>query len=183
MKAAGGDVTGNDPYDTSVPITETFVTQWMQHIAGRVGTAAQGGLKFYALDNEPALWNSTHRDVHPNPLDYAELWTRTQTYAAAMKAQDPGALTFGPVAWGWCEYFYSAKDGCSAGADYAAHGPLIAWYLDQVQSYLNAHGVRLVDYLDVHYYPQSGSVGLSEDESAGTAALRLRSLKSLYDPT
>ena len=183
MRAAGGHITGNDPYDTSIPIAESFVTAWMQHIAGRVGTASQGGLKFYALDNEPALWNSTHRDVHPNPLDYAELWTRTQSYAAAMKAQDPGALTFGPVAWGWCEYFYSAKDGCSPGTDYAAHGPLLAWYLDQVQSYLNAHGVRLVDYLDVHYYPQSGSVALSEDESSGTAALRLRSLKSLYDPS
>jgi hypothetical protein len=183
VKAAGGDVTGNDPYDTSVPITETFVTQWMQHIAGRVGTASQGGLKFYALDNEPALWNSTHRDVHPVALDYAELWQKTQTVAAAMKAQDPGALTFGPVAWGWCEYFYSAHDGCGPGTDYAAHGPLLAWYLDQVQSYLNSHGVRLVDYLDIHYYPQSGSVALSEDESAGTAALRLRSLKSLYDPT
>ena len=183
VKAAGGNVTGNDPYDTSVPIAENFVTAWMQHIAARVGTASQGGLKFYALDNEPALWNSTHRDVHPAPLDYAELWARTQSYAAAIKAQDPGALTFGPVAWGWCEYFYSAKDGCSPGTDYAAHGPLIAWYLDQAQSYLNAHGVRLVDYLDIHYYPQSGSVALSEDESAGTAALRLRSLKSLYDPS
>jgi len=183
VRAAGGNVTGNDPYDTSIPITESFVTAWMQHIMGRVGTAAQGGLKFYALDNEPALWNSTHRDVHPAPLDYAELWARTQAYAAAIKAQDPGALTLGPVAWGWCEYFYSAKDGCSPGTDYAAHGPLLAWYLDQVQAYLNAHGVRLVDYLDIHYYPQSGSVALSEDESAGTAALRLRSLKSLYDPS
>jgi hypothetical protein len=52
-----------------------------------------------------------------------------------------------------------------------------------VQTYLNTHGVRLVDYLDIHYYPQSGSVALSEDESAGTAAMRLRSLKSLYDPS
>jgi hypothetical protein len=183
VMAGGGNVTGNDPYDTSIPITESFVTAWMQHMIGRVGTAAQGGLKFYALDNEPALWNSTHRDVHPTPLNYAELWSRTQTYAAAIKATDPGALTFGPVAWGWCEYFYSAGDGCGPGADYAAHGPLLAWYLDQVQAYLNSQGVRLVDYLDIHYYPQSGSVALSEDESAGTAALRLRSLKSLYDPS
>jgi hypothetical protein len=43
--------------------------------------------------------------------------------------------------------------------------------------------VRLVDYLDVHYYPQASGVALSNDESAGTQALRLRSLKSLYDPT
>ena len=181
--AGGSPVTGNDPYDTSVPVGESFVTDWMQHIAARVGTAAGGGLRLFALDNEPMLWNSTHRDVHPSPVDYAEMWQRTESYASAIKAQDPGALTLGPVVWGWCAYFYSAADECGPGADYAAHGPFLAWYLDQVKAYEDAHGVRLVDYLDVHYYPQAGSVALSEDESAGTAALRLRSLKSLYDPS
>lgn len=183
VKASGGNVTGNDPYDTSVPIGASFVTDWMAHVASRVGTAAQGGLKLYDLDNEPMLWNSTHRDVHPAPVDYDEIWQKTQTVAAAMKAQDLGALTLGPVVWGWCAYFYSTKDGCSAGTDYAAHGPFLAWYLDQAEAYRQAHGTRLVDYLDVHYYPQAGGVALSDDESAGTSALRLRSLKSLYDAT
>ena len=182
VRTDGTDVTGNDPYDTSVPIGPTFVTQWMQHIASRVGTAAEGGLKFYALDNEVALWNSTHRDVHPNPVDYAELWQRTESYASAIKAQDPGAVTFGPVAWGWCEYFYSASDGCGPGPDYNANGPLLEWYLAQVESYRAAHETRLVDYLDIHYYPQASGV-YSEDESAAVQSARLRSLKSLYDPS
>jgi hypothetical protein len=115
-------------------------------------------------------------------VDYAEIWQRTQDYAAAMKAQDPAILTFGPVVWGWCAYFYSAHDGCSPGTDYAAHGPFLEWYLSQVEAYRQAHGVRLVDYLDVHCYPQATNVALTEDESEGTAALRLRSLKGLYDP-
>src|SRR5205085_9101147 len=40
-----------------------------------------------------------------------------------------------------------------------------------------------VDVLDIHYYPQGTNIALSEDESAGTAALRLRSTRSLWDPT
>jgi hypothetical protein len=179
----GTPITGNDPHDTSREIGPDFVTGWMQHIAGRVGTAGSGGVRFFALDNEPDLWNSTHRDVHPSPLSYDEIWQRTVDYAAAIKAQDPAALVMGPVPWGWCAYFWSALDGCGdGGPDLAAHGGLhyLEWYLQQAQDYETAHGTRLVDYLDIHYYPQAGNVALSDDESV--AALRLRSLKSLYDP-
>ena len=78
-------------------------------------------MRFFALDNEPDLWNSTHRDVHPAPLSYDEIWQRTVDYASAIKTQDPGALVTGPVPWGWCAYFWSALDGCGdGGPDMAA---------------------------------------------------------------
>ena len=105
-------------------------------------------------------------------------------YASAIKAQDPDALVTGPVPWGWCAYFWSALDGCGdGGPDLAAHGGVhyLEWYLQQAHAYETANGVRLVDYLDIHYYPQAGGVALSDDESV--ADVRLRSLKSLYDPT
>jgi hypothetical protein len=178
-----GQITGNDTADTSDPIDATFVTDWMTHIAGVLG--GSGRLSFYALDNEPMLWNSTHRDVHPAPLTYDELWSRTVTYAAAIKARDATAKTFGPVEWGWCAYFTSAADAavgpsCVTGADRQAHGgkPLLQWYLDQVCAYQQTNGVRLVDYLDIHYYPQGGGIAFGGD---GAAAARMRSLKELYD--
>ena len=185
VKPNGQNVTGNDPTDTSKAIDATFVTRWMAHLAGRTGTAAAGGVRLWNLDNEPALWNSTHRDVHPAGTAYDELWSKTATIGAAVKAQDPGALLFGPVAWGWCEYFYQGVDGCGPGSDRAAHGneDWIPWYLDQAKAWEVAHGTRLLDYLDVHYYPQASGVALTSDESSATAALRLRTLKSLYDPT
>jgi hypothetical protein len=184
LRPNGTEITGNDPHDTSREIGPSFVTDWMAHIASRTGTAGSGGVRFFALDNEPALWNSTHRDVHPVPLTYDELWQRTRDYAAAMKARDPAIQIFGPADWGWCAYFFSAADGCTAGADAAAHGnvPVIPWYLQQVRAWELAHGVRLVDYLDIHYYPQGAGIALSNDESSATAARRLRSLKGLYDP-
>jgi len=181
----GTPIAGNDPRDTSRAIDPSFVTGWMAHLAAVAGTAGNGGVHLYALDNEPTLWNSTHRDVHPQPTTYDELWQRTQQTAAAIKAQDPAAQVLGPADWGWCAYFFSAADGCQAGSDAQAHGNLALtdWYLLQAANYQAAHGVRLLDYLDVHYYPQANGVALSDDESASTAALRLRSLKGLYDPT
>ncbi|KAA0252292.1 MAG: hypothetical protein EDX89_19085 [Acidobacteria bacterium] len=178
-------LTGNDPADTSIAVGVPFATGWTSHMAGRTGTAGAGGVRFLGLDNEPALWNSTHRDVHPEPLDYDELWQKTRDYAAAMKAQDPGVETLGPGEWGWCGYFYSAADGCAPGADWAAHGnqSLAQWYLSQLAQYDAANGVRLLDYYDLHFYPQGTNVALTTDESAATSARRLRALKELYDPT
>src|SRR5262249_7498493 len=112
LRPNGTPITGNDPHDTSRAVGPGFVTGRMTHIAARVGTASQGGVKLFALDNEPTLWNSTHRDVHPDATTYDELWQRTRDYAAAIKAQDPAALTLGPAEWGWCAYFGSAADQC-----------------------------------------------------------------------
>jgi len=178
----GAPVTGNDPTDTSVPIGPSYVGDWITHLESQFGNAASGGVRFYALDNEPTLWNSTHRDVHPAALTYDELWTRTLDYAGQVKASDPGAKVLGPVCWGWCDYFYSAADGCGPGPDRTAHGNLgqAEWYLAQVRAHELATGVRLVDDLDIHWYPQGGTA-LNDNESV--AALRLRATKALYDST
>lgn len=188
----GGRVVGNDPGDTSEPIGPGFVTDWMAHVASRVGTASEGGVRLWDLDNEPMLWYETHRDVAPVPLDYDGLWQRTLQIAGAIKAADPAARTLGPVVWGWCAYFTSAADwqispSCLDGPDRQAHGglPLVAWYLEQVCAHQRQTGVRLVDYLDVHYYPQGGVAGLAPGDSgedAATSARRLRSLRELWDP-
>jgi hypothetical protein len=184
-ETGGVPITGNAPLDTSKVITESFVGSWIGHLTATYGTAAQDGVMFYNLDNEPMLWNSTHRDVHPSPVSYDEMRDRTYLYAAAIKGADPTAQTLGPVTWGWCAYLYSAADGCGPGADRAAHGNVdfTEWYLAQIQDYENLHGVRILDYLDLHYYPQANGVALSSAGYTATQALRLRSTRSLWDPT
>jgi hypothetical protein len=186
VNTSGNDITGNAASDTSMVITPAFVTTWINHLTSTYGTAANGGVMFYNLDNEPMLWNSTHRDVHPVATTYDEMKTRTYAYAAAVKAADPTAKTLGPVVWGWCAYFYSAADGCSPGADRAAHGNLdfIPWYLQQMQAYQTGHSnTRILDYLDVHMYPQGDGIFSDQAGSSATQALRLRSTRSLWDTT
>jgi hypothetical protein len=187
----GAYITGNDPLDANTPIDETFVQDWIDHLTGQFGTATTGGVQFYDLDNEPMLWDTTHRDVHPTPTSYDEMRDRAYLYAAAIKAADPTAETLGPVTWGWTAYFYSALDWAAGGSwwnnpvDRNAHGgvPFTEWYLQQMQAYEQANGVRLLDYLDLHYYPQGGGIALSGAGDAATQALRLRSTRSLWDPT
>jgi len=182
--ANGTSITGNDPADTSVAASPSFEQAWIAHLQSAFGTAANGGVKFFTLDNEVMLWNSTHRDVHPAPPTYDEIWNKTVAYAGAIKQQEPNALVTGPVTWGYCDLFGSAADNCVDGTDRQNHGGLafVAWYLQQVCAYQAQYGVRLVDYLDLHYYPQGTNVSLSDADDPTTASLRLRSLKELYDP-
>jgi len=172
----------NDPHDTSTEVGPEFWKSWIAHLQATFGGAASGGVRYYALDNEVMLWNSTHRDVHPDPTTYDETWNNAVAYGGAIKQQDPAALVTGPVTWGYCDLFGSAADGCVSGSDRAAHGglPFVAWYLQQVCAHPLPGGARAVDVLDLHYYPQGSNVALDDDDSAATAARRLRSLKELY---
>jgi hypothetical protein len=183
--ASGGNITGNSPGDTSQAIEPSFVLDWVSHLTAKYGLASNGGVAFYDLDNEPMLWDSTHRDVHPQATTYDELRDSAWSIASTVKTADPTAQTLGPVLWGWCAYFYSALDGCAAGSDYSSHGntPFVPWYLQQMQSYEQTHGVRILDYLDLHYYPQASGVALSSAGDAANQALRLRSTRSLWDPS
>jgi hypothetical protein len=178
----GSNITGNDPHDSSTAVTPAFQKSWIAHFQSAFGSANSGGVRYYSLDNEVMLWNSTHRDVHPNPTTFDETWNNALAYGTAIKQQDPTAKVTGPVTWGDCDLFGSGADNCLDGSDRQAHGglPFVAWYLQQVCAHPLAGGARVVDFLDLHYYPQ-GNVALNDDDSADTAARRLRSLKELYD--
>ncbi len=171
----------NDPHDTSVEIGPDFVVDWIEHLKNNGDK-----VNFYALDNEPEIWYVTHRDVRPEPTTYDDLWSMTKEYGSAIKAADPDAQIFGPVSWGWCAYFYSSADQCADGPDRQSHGglPFLEWYLKQLQDYENEdpNGTQLVDYLDIHFYPQEDGIA-GDNESSYVQKRRLQSLKSLYHPT
>ncbi|KOV85551.1 glycoside hydrolase family 44 protein [Nocardia sp. NRRL S-836] len=169
------------PTDTSIRADAAFAGEMVAHLVSRFGTAAQGGVPIYELDNEPVLWSSTHRDVHPEPVTYDELGGKGTATAAAIKAADPSAAVLGPSGWGYCEWVASGLDGCGPGADAAAHGGLnlSQWYLKNMKDYSDAHGgKRYLDYFDQHFYPQ-----ISGGKDPESNELRLRSVRSLWDPT
>jgi Glycoside hydrolase family 44 len=187
-----GRIVNNDVSDTSVALTNSSIQSWVAHLLSRPGATAPGVTRMYSLDNEPMLWNSTHRDIHPVPPTYDEIWTRGRDVALAIKAADPAAKIMGPVTWGWCDLFTSAADAavgpsCIDGQDRQNHGglPYVEWYLQQVCAHESQFGIRPVDYLDVHFYPQGNVTGLggaSDSELPDDSARRLRSLRELYDP-
>ncbi len=196
IRAAGGNVTGNDPSDTSVPAPPEFIGRAVRYVvkfAGKAdGSDGKPGVKYWALDNEPMLWHATHRDVFPEPLGYDELWKRTVEYGEAIKAADPTAKVAGFCSWGWTDLFNSAKDAgkdnYKTKADWQAHDkmPLAEWFIKQCGDYKKKHGKPLIDVLDVHWYPQAQIKGrgayLGQGLDPLLNAYRMRSTRDLWDP-
>ena len=184
VRLDGSLVTGNDPHDTSVEIGPSFAPAGCSTSSGRFGSAQAGGVAFYALDNEPMLWNSTHRDVHPHPATLDELWADTQSYAEAIKAVDPAAAGARACRLGMVRVLLLGARRLRAGPGHGrARRPPPARVVPDEEP-----RARAADRARGRWttststtIPQANGVALTDDESV--AALRLRSLKSLYDPS
>jgi hypothetical protein len=186
-KAGGARLVPGPPDRTSVPAPPEWAKRWVQAIRVMDAKGNTRSVSQYILDNEPMLWNTTHRDVHPDPVSYDELLDRTIRYGTAIREADPDATIAGPAEWGWAAYLYSAKDlapGAIAKPDRRAHDgvPLVEWYLRKLREHEQKTKVRVLDVLDLHYYPQEAGV-YSDASDMKTALLRLRSTRSLWDPT
>ncbi len=186
----GSPLKKGSPLDTSVAAPPEFMAEWVKHNRALTAKYLPKGpnVRFYALDNEPMLWHDTHQDLrYGDPklktpeVGYDELWERTVAYGTAVRKADPQARILGPAEWGWCSYMSSARDQCKSGPDRAAHGgkPLLAWYLGKVCEHQKKTGIRLVDYLDIHYYPMTEKS--LEDESGEGQKLRLEATRSLHE--
>jgi hypothetical protein len=184
----GKEITWNDPNDANVPADAPFQQGWVQHLTNRWGQAAQGGVTWYFTDNEPSLWHSTHRDVHPTGVSMREVRDKFFAYAAMVKSVDSQALVAAPEEWGWSGYFYSgfdqqagATNGWSRFPDRGTNGgwDYLPWFLDQARQQATGTGQRLLDFFTVHYYPQGGEYGGSTPRALQQR--RNRSTRSLWD--
>ena len=182
----GSVIKDNQPSDTSIAIDEKFHLDWISHLLRK--TPASNFI--FALGNEPTLWDESHRDLRygdkslPNSqISYDELWERTVKLATAIKKKYPDLKLAGPGSWGWCGYFSSGVDrtnsgGCTNGQDRKSHGgiDILSWYLKK--SCTTQKSGPLIDYLDVHFYPE----GLDQsDESMTGHRKRFSRLRSLFD--
>lgn len=190
-KSGNPYITGNDPLDANTPNSVTLQQGLFDHLKTTWGTAAQGGLRYYIMDNEPSIWHATHRDVHPDGQSYDELYNLYKQFGGAIRSTDSGAKIVGPEEWGWSGYLFSGRDlqwhsqngWGQPGPDQASHNNLdhLTWFLQTMRKHQQDTGVRLLDVFSLHYYPQEGE--FSDDNSAAMQAIRNRSTRSLWDPS
>jgi Glycoside hydrolase family 44 len=169
--------------------TPEFVKRWVQAIRKDDAATGKRSVYMYILDNEPAIWGTTHRDAHPEPESYDELVQRSIDYGTVIRQADPDAIIAGPAEWGWTGYMYSGKDMAMGGPavrpDRRAHGdmPVIAYYLKALAESEKKTGVRVLDVLDLHGYAYADGVSGSEEASPEVAARRIRATRMMWDPT
>jgi len=161
-----------------------YQDEFVNLLVNKLGKASDGGIKFYSLDNEPALWPSTHPRIHPDRPRYDEMVKRTEAIATEVVKLDPSAMTLGAVAFGWSE-FKSLQDAPDAKEHNEKYGTYLDYFLASMKELEAKHKKRLVHVLDVHWYPEArGTKRITDkDNSPKTVAARLQAARSLWDPT
>jgi hypothetical protein len=188
VTTSGQNITDTNPLYNYIANTASFEQGWVQHLISTFGTPGNGGVPYFTLGNEPALWNSTHRDIHPAGETNTELLSDIESYAGMIKSVDPGAQVLGPEEWGWTGYFIDGADAAAQNWGATYNGLNVSqWLLQQLAAYQAANGTRLLDDFTLHYYPQ-GKVNtslneFSDDVSTAAQVLRNQSTRSLWDPS
>jgi Glycoside hydrolase family 44 len=153
---------------------------------------------FFSLDNEPDLWPSTHEEIQSDSSDnpdrprlytYDQLADAAIQYSRAVKSVMPDAVVFGPA--------LATYTGIVSGGRYTnrwhndpVYGQqnFVDVYLDRLKRAETTEGRRLLDVLDVHYYPAAGDgqgtiVNDRAAQSDSMVNARLQAARSLWDPT
>jgi hypothetical protein len=108
-------------------------------------------LQYWSMDNEPEIWNGTHDDVMPTQITAEQFMQRY--FEVAKKAREKYAeiKLLGPVPaneWQWYNWPSVISSG---GRNY----PWLEYFIKRVAEEQEASGVRLLDVLDIHFYPGS----------------------------
>lgn len=177
---------------SSVPDTsDNFVAtdEEVQFLVNKYGHSNEPrGIRGYEIDNEPGLWSSTHPRIHPKQPTVAEYISRSSALARSVKAVDPTAEIFGGVMYGYNEYlsFQNAPDWDS----YKSFGTYINAYLSNMKDSSDKVGKRLLDVLDLHWYPEAqgadrngGLIRITQSQvsDSGVAVAREQAPRSLWD--
>lgn len=161
------------------PNTKDKVVYQDEAVAWVEKTKAKNTPVWYSLDNEPDIWAHTHARIAKHPT-YAEFIANNIEYALAIKGAAKDTLVFGPASYGWQGFrtFQDAKD--ANGRDF------LDVYLAAMRDAERKHGKRLLDVLDIHWYPEARGGGLrvvTNEDKPGTAEARIQAPRSLWDPT
>lgn len=108
-------------------------------------------LRYWNMDNEVEIWNGTHDDIMPEQIAAEEFMQRYFEVAKKARAKFPGIALAGPVTaneWQW----YNWGDGITIGGKFY---PWLEYFIKRVAEEQQASGVRLLDVLDIHFYPGS----------------------------
>jgi len=171
-----------------------YMDEEVNFLVQKFGRADQGGVPYYSLDNEPALWTVTHSRIHPQGLTMQELLDNGEALSKAVKAVDPSAKVIGSESFGAMEMWtcgYSSNNSWANCADWSTYSAKYNWavaaYLGEMKKRSDAAGKRLIDVLGIHWYPEDKGDSRINDGSVmngGTAKdieARLQAPRSLWD--
>jgi len=109
---------------------------------------------YWSMDNEPEIWNGTHDDVMPSLLSASAFMDSYFAVAKQARERFPQIKLTGPVPaneWQW--YKWGDQSLTIDGKYYC----WLEYFIKRVADEQKSSGIRLLDVLDIHWYPSESS--------------------------
>lgn len=159
-----------------------YMDEYINYIMNKLGdSTSKTGIQGYSLDNEPSLWNNTHLLAHKEDVTMNEVISKSIELAKVIKEADKNADVFGPALCNISAYNSLDNEENAKKADFVddwqrlkeerGYDWFIDYYLDEMKKASDECNVRLLDYLDIHYYSEASDV----------PSKTLQSSRTLYD--
>lgn len=170
---------------------KVYIDEMVNYLQVSLGKKGSGGIDAFAIDNEPALWGSTHPRIRPSKITLNELFYKTIQVGSLVKDIAPDTEVYGPMFFGWWDIYNFNNLGYPSGRGYTW---FLDFYLDSLQNYEDNVGERVVDVLAVHWYPEAkgkvskkrivdldGTISDTELIAQDMIEARLQSPRALWD--
>jgi hypothetical protein len=112
-------------------------------------------LRYWSMDNEPEIWTGTHDDVVTS-ITAEQFMQKYFAVAKAARAKNPTIKLIGPVSpneWQWYNWNNSKVTDPNNGKIYS----WMEYFIKRIAEEQQATGIRLLDVLDIHFYPGTQS--------------------------
>jgi hypothetical protein len=133
--------------DWTADSTAGILDHWFG--SGGIGLDSTG-IRYWNMDNEPEIWNGTHDDIWPTQPSAEAFMQIYFNVAKKARAKYPGIKLLGPVPaneWQW--YNWNGSKISYQGNQYV----WLEYFILRVAEEQQASGIRLLDVLDIHFYP------------------------------
>jgi hypothetical protein len=147
----GGGQTEGDPNlyltDWSADDTVAILDHWLDPN----GLGLDPNLVLYwNMDNEPEIWSDTHDDMCPRQPPVEDFMRAYCDAAAKARARFPRIKLAGPVAANEWQWYNWNNNRIQADGRYYTW---LEYFIKRIAEEQRAGGVRLLDVLDIHFYP------------------------------
>jgi len=123
----------------------------LDHFFGTNGLGLdQNKFQYWNMDNEPEIWNGTHDDVMSQQLKAADFMQLYFQVAKKAREKFPDIKLVGPVTANEWQWYKWADESLNIDGKYYSW---LEYFIKSVAEEEQASGVKLLDVLDLHWYP------------------------------
>ena len=139
--------------------TALYLTDWpadsttaiLDHWFGEGGLGfKEEQFQYWSMDNEPEIWSGTHDDVIYPQISADEFMERYFEVSKLAREKYPEIKLTGPVPANEWQWYKWADESLRIDGVYY---PWIEYFIKRVADEEKASGVRLLDVVDIHFYP------------------------------